>query len=102
MFLIIFKLIELGDIQSGEIEIGSVAQRFLFHQIQDCSTFSVTSVFSRMRAPTGSQGNTGLWALSAEDRGKSVCILDGERRLLEGTGEQCPVSWAGTFKQSPL
>lgn len=30
---------------------GSVAQRFLFHQMEDGATFSITSIFSILRAP---------------------------------------------------
>lgn len=78
IFLIrIFKLVELADIQSGEREVGSVTQRFLLHQIQDCGTFWVISVFSRMGTPAAGQGNIGSWALPVEDRGKTVGTLGG-------------------------
>lgn len=79
MFLIrIFKLVELADIHSGEREVGSVARRFLFHQIQDFGTFCVISVFSKMGAPAAGQGNVGSWVLPVEDRGKTVGTLGGE------------------------
>lgn len=49
--LMLMFLIRISKLMSGEIEMGSVGQRFLFHQMEDGATFSIASIFSRLRAP---------------------------------------------------